>query len=218
MSNYELILFDLDGTLTDPWTGITNSVAYALDKFDIHIEDKTQLIKFIGPPLVESFAQFYNFSEQQAKQAVEFYREYFAEKGIFENRVYDGVEDLLKSLVLAGKRLCVATSKPEVYAKRILEHFKLSQYFEYIAGATMDETRNQKYDVIEYALKKCNFTDRTKAVMVGDRKHDVLGAKMCSVESVGVLYGYGSRDELQAAGATYIAKTVEDIESLFCKR
>ena len=212
MSNYELILFDLDGTLTDPCIGITNSVAFALEKFDIYIKDKTQLVKFIGPPLIESFAEIYNLSVQQARQAIVFYREYFAEKGIFENSVYDGVEDLLKSLVKAGKRLCVATSKPEVYAKKILNHFNLSQYFEYIAGATMDETRIKKQDVIEYALEKCNFADRTKAVMVGDRKHDILGAKMCSVDSIGVLFGYGSLEELQTAGATYIAKTVGDIE------
>ncbi len=211
MPNYELILFDLDGTLTDPGEGITNSVAYALNKFDIHVEDKSQLYKFIGPPLIDSFMRFYGFSSEQAKQAVAFYREYFTVKGIFENLVYNGVEDMLISLKSSGKRLCVATSKPEPFAKTILEHFNLAHYFEYIAGSTLDETRTKKDEVIEYALEKCCFTDRAKAVMVGDREHDALGAAKCSLDCIGVLFGYGSREELEAAGAKYIAETVEDI-------
>lgn len=214
MNRYELILFDLDGTLTDPYLGITNSVAYALEKFDIHIKDKTELCKFIGPPLIDSFMEFYGFSEEKAKQAVVFYREYFSKKGMLENSVYDGIEELLKSLKNGGKRLCIATSKPEPYAKKILEHFKLSKYFEYIAGATFDETRSKKADVIEYALEQCGAKDRTCVLMVGDRKHDILGALECSVDSMGVLYGYGNREELETAGANYIAENVNDILTL----
>ena len=208
------ILFDLDGTITDPALGITNSVAFALNKFDIHIKDKMELYKFIGPPLIDSFMEFYHFSKEQAKQAVVFYREYFAEKGILENTVYQGIEDMLKTLICSGMRLCIATSKPESFAKTILEYFKLSKYFEYIAGATFDETRSKKSEVIEYALEQCKFTDRKRVVMVGDRKHDILGAEKCSIDSIGVLFGYGSRVELEKAGATYIAEKVEDILKL----
>ncbi len=211
MSQYELVLFDLDGTLTDSCEGVTNSVEYALNKFGITVKDKTELQKFIGPPLIVSFMEFYNFSEEQAEQAIAFYREYYTEKGIMENEVYAGIEDVLASLVKAGKRLCVATSKPEPFAKQILEYFNLSKYFEYIAGATLDEKRTQKEEVIEYALEQCKLTDRTKAIMVGDRKYDILGASKCSLDSIGVLFGYGSRKELEAAGANYIAETVHDI-------
>ncbi len=213
MPNYELILFDLDGTLTDPGEGITNSVAYALNKFDIQVKDKTSLNKFIGPPLIDSFMNFYGFSFERAKQAVAYYREYFTVKGIFENLVYDGIEDMLNVLKSSGKRLCVATSKPEPFAKIILEHFNLAHYFEYIAGATLDETRTKKNEVIEYALEQCGFTGREKAVMVGDREHDVIGAQKCSLDCIGVLFGYGSREELEVAGAKYIAETVGDISS-----
>ncbi len=214
MSTYEMVLFDLDGTLTDPCEGITNSVAYALNKFGIEVENKAELNKFIGPPLAESFCVFYGFTEEQAEQAVTFYREYFKPKGILENLVYDGIEPMLKALINGGKRLCVATSKPEPFAKQILEHFKLAQYFEYIAGSNLDGTRVKKNEVIEYALEQCGFADRAKAVMVGDREHDVLGAAKCSLDSIGVLFGYGSREELESAGATYIAETVADIENI----
>ncbi len=214
MSNYELILFDLDGTLTDPGEGITNSVAYALKKFDIEVKDRRELYKFIGPPLIESFMEFYGFSNEEAKEALMFYREYFTEKGMLENLVYNGVEVMLKALLKGGKHLAVATSKPEPFAKTILEHFGLDKYFEFIAGSTLEETRTKKAEVIEYALEKLKITDRKKAVMVGDRKHDVIGAEQCGLDSIGVLFGYGSREELEAAGATYIAETVKDIENL----
>ncbi len=144
MKNYELILFDLNGTLTDPCEGITNSVQYALKKFNINAEDKKDLQKFIGPPLLESFVKFYGFSEDESRIALSYYREYFKEKGIIENFVYDGIEDLLRSLIDKGKRLCVATSRPEPYAEKILEHFRLSKYFEYVAGSNLDGTRAKK--------------------------------------------------------------------------
>ncbi len=217
MSKYELILFDLDGTLTDPKVGITSSVAYALEKFDIHIKDKSVLNKFIGPPLMEAFMEFYDFSTEQAQQAVTLYREYFAKRGIFENLVYEGIETLLKDLRAAGKRLCIATSKPEPFAIKISEHFGLTEFFEYIAGATLDQTRTKKEQVIEYALKQCDFTDRSKAIMIGDRKQDILGAHKCSIDSLGVLYGYGSLSELKNAGASLIAKNVEDIKKIILR-
>ena len=208
---YHTILFDLDGTLTDPGIGITNSVAYALKKHGIDVAERTALYPFIGPPLLDSFQRFYGFSAEQSEQAVADYREYFREKGLFENEVYEGVEDLLKRLKASGKRLIIATSKPEEFAVKILEHFRLASYFEHIVGATMESSRSKKGDVIAYALKVCGITERTDVVMIGDREHDVLGAKENGLDSIGVLYGYGSREELNEAGATYIAETVEDI-------
>ncbi len=214
MTDYELIFFDLDGTLTDPCEGITNSVAYALEKFGIHTEDKRELVKFIGPPLLESFNKYYGFDEKQSRQALTYYREYFTSKGMTENIVYDGIEDMLKALIDGGKTLCVATSKPEPFAKTILENFKLSRYFKFIAGSELDGSRAKKNEVIEYALEQCEFVDRSKTIMVGDREHDILGAAKCSLDSIGVLFGYGSREELESAGATYIAETVDDIAKI----
>ncbi len=217
MSKYDVILFDLDGTLTDPCEGITNSVAYALRKFDIQISDKKELYKFIGPPLIDSFMEFYGFSEEKARLAVTFYREYFTTKGMLENAVYEGIEDMLKALTAAGKRLCVATSKPEPFAVKILEHFGIAHYFEYIAGATLDETRTKKHEVIEYALETMKIADRSGVLMVGDRKFDILGAHACSLDALGVLFGYGNREELAGAGADYIAETVGDIGKIILK-
>lgn len=206
MKNYNVILFDLDGTLTDPGLGITNSVMYALNRYGI--EDKREnLYRFIGPPLKESFMKYYGFSEERAMEAVTVYREYFAPKGLYENTVYEGMESLLKALKKAGKTLFVATSKPEVFAKEILEHFGLSKYFSFIGGALMNETRLDKADVIDYVFKETGAS-KENALMVGDREHDILGAQKCDLDSVGVLYGYGSKEELQAAGATYIADSV----------
>ncbi len=214
MPNYELILFDLDGTLTDPAEGITNSVEYALNKMGINIENKRDLYKFIGPPLLESFQNFCNFNKEDSKQALTYYREYFKEKGMLENVVYDGIDNMLKTLKNNGKRLCVATSKPEPFAINILEYFGLSKYFEFIAGSNMDGTRAKKNEVIDYCLSHCKFLDKSKVVMIGDREHDIIGANKCSVDSIGVLFGYGSREELESASATYIAQTVNDIEKI----
>lgn len=211
---YNTILFDLDGTLTDPGIGITNSVAYALDKYGIQVQDRSELYKFIGPPLQDSFVDFYGFSEAEAKKAVDYYREYYKVKGIYENRLYDGMEELLSALCDAGKKLLVATSKPEPFSIRILEHFGIRQYFTYIAGSNMDGTRSIKKEVIAYALEAGNVTDKSAAVMVGDRKFDILGAKSMGLASIGVLFGYGSREELEEAGADYIAAQTGDIYSL----
>lgn len=208
---YDVILFDLDGTLTDSGPGITNSVAYSLKKYGIEVEDRTELYKFIGPPLRESFEKYYGFSAEEAAKAVEYYREYYADRGIFENSVYDGIGDLLKEIRNSGKRAIVATSKPEVFAKRILEHFGLAAYFDHIVGANMDETRTRKDEVISHVLQSCDIADRSKVLMVGDREHDILGAKKTGIDSLGVLFGFGDYEELKHAGATYIAETVKDI-------
>lgn len=207
---YKYILFDLDGTLTDPGEGITNSVAYSLQKFGIEVEDKTELYKFIGPPLVDSFKEFYGFSDDKAWQGVEYYREYFADKGIFENKVYNGITKTLETLRIKGYHLLIATSKPTKYAVMILEKFNLSGYFEFVSGSDMDERNSSKADIIRYALDMNNIAPE-EAVMIGDRKHDIIGAKANGVHSIGVLYGYGDIQELQTVGADNIAHTVEMI-------
>ena len=211
---YNYLLFDLDGTLTDSGAGIINSVLYALKKFDIEVEDRTQLYDFIGPPLAESFQKFYHFSQEQALQAVCYYREYFSEKGICENKVISGIDTLLNELNCSGKKLVVATSKPEAYTIKILEHFNLISYFQFVAGATMDETRNTKTAVIAYALEHINAASKSEVVMIGDRKHDIEGAKDNEIDSIGVLFGYGDRKELEQAGANYIVESVAELRTL----
>lgn len=211
MKDYRYILFDLDGTVTDPGIGITNSVMYALRKFGIEENDRTKLYKFIGPPLAESFQEFYGFSKEEARRGIELYREYYADRGIFENRLYDQMDDTLKRLKELGKTVILATSKPEKFAVEILEHFQIRKYFDFAAGATMDETRVKKEDIIAYALASCCITDREHALMVGDRRHDIEGARVNSLDSLGVLYGYGSRQELETAGADYLAESVTDV-------
>lgn len=211
---YDPILFDLDGTLTDPGLGITNSVMYALRHFGIVVTDRRELYKFIGPPLWESFERYYGFSRAEAEKAVGYYREYFKDKGIFENEVYSGIEELLQQLKAKGRTLLVATSKPEVFARQILEHFKLAAYFSYIAGSELDGTRVRKAEVIRYALERSGISETAAAVMVGDREHDILGARDAGIDAVGVLFGYGSREELEQAGACHIAETVAGLRRL----
>lgn len=227
----DILLFDLDGTLTDPMVGITKSVQYALRHYGIIEEDLEKLVPFIGPPLRESFMKFYSFSEEQAKEGVLIYREYFSEKGIFENEEILGIREMLKELKGRGKRLFVATSKPEIYAKRILEHFSMDEYFVFIGGADLGETRVSKGDVIRYVLEESGVLRegieengnaegemtrkieevKRRILMVGDREHDVLGAKENGIQSVGVLFGYGSREELREAGADQIVESVEEL-------
>lgn len=211
---YEYILFDLDGTLTDSAIGIKNSFVHTLKKFGIEISDRNELNKFLGPPLDYSFENFCGLSKDDSDKAVEYYREYYREKGMFENLVYDGIENLLKALKSNGKTLIVATSKYEVFARQILDHFNLSKYFTYIAGSTYDASRSKKGDVIKYALESCNISDLSKAIMIGDRNHDINGAKEAGLDSIGVLFGYGDRDELTEAGADYIAETPANIKTI----
>ena len=213
-SKYKYALFDLDGTLTDPGEGITKSVQYALDKFGIHVEDRKQLFCFIGPPLHESFEVYYGFSRSDAMKAVDYYREYYAVKGIFENLVYDGIPEALAKLRDSGVRICLATSKPEVFAKQILEHFGLDGYFTAVAGSEMDGTRTKKAEVVERALGLLGNPDVGDCVMIGDREHDVLGGAAHGLDTIGVLFGYGSREELEHAGATYIAAKPIDIVNI----
>ena len=208
---YRYIFFDLDGTLTDSAPGITNSVAYALKKYGIDAEP-SELTHFVGPPLITSFKGSYGFSDEQARAAVDFYREYFADRGLFENIPYEGIKDTLRRLKEHGYTLVTATSKPEVYAVKIMEHFGLAEYFELIAGSSFDETRTEKHEVIEYAVEKLAITDRSEVLMVGDRCYDVSGAKAAGMECLAVLYGYGDKTEL--AEAQYFASTPTEIADI----
>ena len=214
MKSYSTILFDLDGTLSDSSQGIINSIIYALEKYDVKDYDMPLLRKFLGPPLHESFEKFMGFDKEKSLQAVKLYREYFSSKGLFENEIYGGVSDLLQNLKENGKALIVATSKPQLFTDRIMEHFNLAKYFDFIAGSNMDTTRSKKAEVIEYALSECNIKDKSKVVMIGDRAEDVIGAQTVGVDSIGVEYGYGTFDELKNAGATYIVKTVDELKDL----
>ena len=203
------IFFDLDGTLTDSAPGIIHSVQYALKKYGIEAEEN-DLRSFIGPPLVHSFQERFGFDHDKALEAVAYYREYFTAGGMFENSVYPGVEEMLQKLKEDGLMLAVATSKPELFSKQILEHFALTRYFDFIGGAAMDETRTTKVEVLSYALQELQV-DPAKAVMIGDRENDMEAASLLGTESIGVLYGYGSIEELANAGAIVFAETPMDI-------
>ncbi|MCM1308495.1 MAG: HAD family hydrolase [Butyrivibrio sp.] len=206
---YKYIFFDLDGTLTDSGEGIVNSVVYALARFGIEAE-RGELYKFVGPPLFDSFREFCGFSESDVEKAVAYYREYFADKGIFENKVYDGIEEVLSRLRESGRRLYVATSKPSEYSVRILDKFGLSKYFEYVSGSSLDEKDSSKAAIIERAVRHSGAA-LSDILMVGDRKFDIEGAKTNRIAAAGVLYGYGSRRELEEAGADYIAENARDL-------
>lgn len=208
---YKYILFDLDGTLTDSSLGITNSVMYALKKFGIEENDRTALFKFIGPPLQDSFTRFYEFSAEDSDKAANYFREYYGPNGLFENEVYEGIIEVLSQLKAKGFVPILATSKLEKFAIEILKHFELYQYFHFVSGATADGSRLAKGDVIKHALKCCDITDLSQVVMVGDREHDMVGAREAGVDSIGVLYGYGDYKELERFGATYIVEKPEDI-------
>lgn len=212
MKDYIYILFDLDGTISDPKIGITKSVAYALNYFQIATENLNSLCKFIGPPLKNSFIEYYGFNNEEANLAVVKYREYYAVRGIYENTIYSGVEELLQKLKTRNKVLIVATSKPIVYATKILEYLKLLQYFDFISGSELNGERTQKSEVIEYALKQNNIDDLSSVIMIGDREHDIYGAAQVGIDSIGVLYGYGNKDEFEKAGASFIIDSVEDLK------
>ncbi len=208
------ILFDLDGTLTDSGEGIMNAVRYTLERYEKEATEE-ELRSFIGPPLQTQFEQFLKVSEEEGKRAVSIYREYYTKRGIYENKVYPGIPDVLKQLKQAGFRLCIATSKPEKFAVQIAEHFNFAQYFDRIGGALMDGNRTKKREVIEYVLTEEQIGDQREGIlMVGDRKHDICGAKQTGLRSMGVLYGYGSQEELETAGADWIVETPEDIWSI----
>lgn len=214
------LLFDLDGTLTDPKVGITTCVQYALASFGIEEPDLDKLEPFIGPPLKNSFMQFYNMSDEQANAAVEKYRERFRDIGIFENKLYDGVPEMLEELNSKGMFMAVASSKPQVFVERILEHFHIAKYFKVVVGSELDGTRVDKNEVVEETLRQLfgdKPVEKDKVYMIGDRSFDVEGARALGVESVGVTYGYGSMEELKEAKADYIVRSVEELKKFLLR-
>ena len=213
---YQAILFDLDGTLTESGEGITKCVQYALEKFGIFEPDLKKLEVFVGPPLKDMMMSYGGLDEQQAEQAVCYYRERYHEKGMFENRPYPHIEEMLARLREEGYRLAVASSKPTYYVNQILEYFGLAQYFEVVVGSEMDGSRVRKAEVIEEALRRLGLENhRDKAVMVGDKEHDIFGARQQGLDCVAVAYGYGSRGERENASPLAIVGTVEELENFF---
>ncbi|HHY09359.1 MAG TPA: HAD hydrolase-like protein [Firmicutes bacterium] len=214
MKNKNYILFDLDGTLTDPGEGIINSLQYSLKHFNIKGKPET-LRKFIGPPLIDSFMGFYGFDKETALKAIKYYRQYFHAEGVLQNYVYPGIDKLLKTLTARGKKLAVATTKPTVYALQVLEHFELLTYFpeDLVVGSFLDGRRTDKAELIQTALSLLDG-DHDSTVMVGDRKFDILGAKAAKITPVGVTYGYGERAELEKAGAAVIVDSVRELSEL----
>ncbi|MBN2794239.1 MAG: HAD-IA family hydrolase [Clostridia bacterium] len=205
------ILFDLDGTLIDSGPGITNAAAYALSKYNI--EEPAETLKyFVGPPLYETFSRFSEI--HNVHEAVEHFRVYYKKQGMFECHVYDGIIELLQFLKKSNINIFLATSKPEIFAKQILENYQLTPYFDGIVGSTLDETRTKKADVIEYLMFNYNVKNTKEILMVGDREHDIMGAHHHKIKGIGVLYGYGDKEEMMNCKADYIVETVSDLKSL----
>lgn len=210
MKKYSYVFFDLDGTLTDPFEGITKAVQIALLHFGINEPDRENLRRFIGPPLRESFARFYGIPKEKIEEAVAAYREYFSVTGIFENELYKGIPTLLQKLNEKGVRILLATSKPEPFARRITEHFGIDVYFYEQCGSDFEGKYETKAQVVARALE-VSGAEPSEVLMVGDRMHDVMGAKENGIDCAGVTYGYGGRRELEDAGADMIYETVAEL-------
>ncbi|MDO5010276.1 MAG: HAD hydrolase-like protein [Intestinibacter bartlettii] len=208
--NYDIIAFDLDGTLTASDRGITNSMQIALRHFGIE-RDTESLKRHIGPSLTDTFREYVGDDEEQIQLAIKKYREYYVAGGMLENDLYEGVEETLKEIKNRGKKIILASSKPMVYCEQILKHYGLDKYFDFIGGSNLDETRSKKVEVISFSLENINETPGSNVLMVGDREYDILGAKGLGMDSVGVLFGYGSKEELQEAGATYTIEKMTDL-------
>lgn len=211
------VLFDLDGTLTDSREGIINGFEHALNHFGIEVEDRKYLERFIGPSLADSFKNEYKFNEQQVKIAIGKYREYYSEKGLKENKLYDGIKELIIELASKNINVILATSKPQVFSEKILENFEIKQYFKFISGATLDGSRVEKGDVIKYAIDNIETINLEECIMVGDRKFDINGARENHIKSIGVTYGFGTEEELEEAGADYIAHNAEELRNILLK-
>lgn len=213
MKTYPYLFLDLDGTISDSAPGIVRSAQYALEAFGIPVSNPDDLLCFVGPPLEDSFQDFYHFTPQQADEAVKKYRERYEVTGVYENALYPGITDFLDAARRAGKTLMVATSKPQRMADLVLRHFGIADRFAFVGGRD-DATRRTKEEVIRYVMQCNGLTDLSQIVMIGDRKHDILGARAVGLDSVGVLYGYGSRQEFEAADATYIVNDLEELQRL----
>ena len=221
---FDYCLFDLDGTLTDPREGITKSVQYALQAFGIEEPDLKKLEPFIGPPLKDSFMEFYGFTGEEAERAIAVYRESFAPVGIFENQVYPGIPQMLERLYRRGTRLAVASSKPIGFVKQILAHFDIEKYFDVVVGSELDGTRGTKEEVVEEALGRLGILTmpvierHVRCAMTGDRKFDIQGARACGLTGVGVRFGFAEEGELEEAGAEYIAETVAGLAEFLLRK
>ncbi|WP_411973541.1 HAD-IA family hydrolase [Sphingobacterium sp. Lzh-3] len=215
MNSYKHILFDLDGTLTDPAEGITKSIAYALESKGIHTADLNSLKPLIGPPLKDSFIHTFGFDESEAIACVEKYRERFSTIGLYENILFDRIPELLALLKTKGYSIYLATSKPEIFAHKILQHFAINTYFDFAGGSALDDSRPTKTSVIQYVMEQAKLTSPQDCLMIGDRKHDLIGARETGMDAVGVLYGYGSQAELEQEDPTYLLATVTDLMEFF---
>ncbi len=215
---YEYIFFDLDGTLTDPKEGLARAVIYSLGKLGIIENELSKIDRFIGPPLVVSYMEYYDLSRADAEKAVEYYREVYSVSGVYENRLYDGIALLLQKLQAAGAKLFVATSKPDKFANIVLEHFQIRNYFSDVSAVTASQSEKPKSQLITDMFLKHQIKDKSKAIMVGDRKFDIEAAKIAGIDSIGVLFGYGSRAELVEAGADYIAQDAQQILDILCAK
>ena len=211
MKKYDIIAFDLDGTLTNPERGLKESFAYALRKKNIPFSSKEELKRFIGPPLYEEWQRCYGLSPEESAEMLLIFREFYAVYGWWDNEIYPGVREMLKELKRRGKRIILATSKPEVFAKKVLALFDIAKYFDFIGGASTDKTRDKKCEVLEYSLSSVGVTDRSRCILVGDRSFDAEGAEICGIDSLAVTYGHGTEEEIFSAGFTYVAKTTEDV-------
>ena len=213
MKTYDVILFDLDGTLTNPERGLICSFEYGLSKMGVDFGDRAQLKRFIGPPLYDEWRRVYGFSEEEATRALLLFREFFAVYGWWDNEIYPGVQTMLADLKSRGKKILLATSKPEIFAKKILRLFDIDRYFDFVAGASTDKTRDKKWEVLEYALSAVGNPPLDKCILVGDRIYDAEGAAKVGIDSLGVLYGHGSDEEVCHAGFTAVVKNVSDISA-----
>ncbi len=214
--NYKYIVFDLDGTLTDPYEGITNSVRYAMKQMKKPIPEGVELGIFIGPPLYYSFEHYMGLTKEESIEAVDQYRVYYKDKGLYENIIYDGISDLLSDIRKSGGMALVGTSKPQVFAEEVLRDVKIHQYFNAISGADMREAHSSKEEIIRRSMNLAGIpeSEYKYCLMVGDRKFDIEGATLCGIDSVGVTWGYGDRAELEAEGATYVVDTVEELRKI----
>ena len=214
---YKIILFDLDGTIIDSSLGVTNSVKYALSKLNIEVKSNQELLSYMGPPLLYSFQTFHGLTKEEAEKAIGYYRETYKEKGIFENTVYPGIEELLVKLKEQGFVIGLATSKPEKFAEIILEKLGIAKYFDKICGASLDQSRSEKIDVMKYVLEKLDVTNNKEVLMVGDRMYDINASNALGIDSVGVLFGFGSYEEFEKARATYIVNNALEILNIVKK-
>ena len=211
MKKYDIIAFDLDGTLTDPSHGFIQGCRYAFSKMGMECEEDEALKRFIGPALFNEWQICYGLSPEDSRRAVMFFREYYSVYGWWDNEIYPGVKDMLKTLKERGKKIILSTSKPEVFARKILAKFDLTEYFDFIGAATSNLKRERKWEVLQYALEGVGASDLSKCIIVGDRKYDAEGGKKCGIDSLGVLYGHGSLTELREAGFDYICEKCEDV-------